>query len=152
MSKLISLLLILVASSALNPRFSHLSIDQQFKAAIFQADVATMTEILGNKTHNIDVNAPVYGITYLTTAALESLKRTHAFMDLFYSNPYVNVIRTLISHGADPCTLSEYDIILWGIHHTHTTSLEIYLTFAYSPHKAITLLLQCQHPRSIPAL
>jgi len=144
MLKLISLLLLVAPSVALNPIQAHLPIQAQFTSAVKNGDAKTVAEILENYT--IDVNVPVYGKTHLTRAAINSLGRTHNYMDWFYDNPYVAVIRSLIKHGADPCVLTEEWAYFDGHWHTHATSMELYLHYAHGPRTDIIRMIQCGSP------
>ena len=141
MFKLTSLLLFIASSAALNPAQAHLPIERQFASAVKNGDAKTVTEILEN--YNIDVNLPVYGKTHLTRAAINSLRRTHNYMDWFYDNPYVDIIKTLLENGADPCVLTSEWSYYDGSWHEYGTTMDLYLHYAYGPRRDITRMVQC---------
>ena len=141
MFKLFSLLLLIASSAALNPIQAHLSIEAQFASAVKNGDAKTVAEILEN--NNIDVNLRVYGKTHLTRAAINSLQRTHGLTDWFYVNPYVDIIKTLLNHGANPCILTREWAYYDGSWHEYGTTMDLYLHYAISPRKDIIRLIQC---------
>ena len=70
-------------------------------------DGNTVSEILENKNYTIDLNVPASGRTHLVRAVIRSTKYINMFFSgWFYTNPYVEIIKTLIEHGADPCLLT----------------------------------------------
>ena len=145
MLKLISLLLLVASSAALNPIQAHLPIEAQFASAVKNGDAKTVAEILEN--YKIDVNLPIDGKTHLTRAAINSLARTHSFTDWFYDNPYVDIIRTLVKHGANPCILTSEWSYFDGHWHEYGTTMDLYLHYAYggpgTPRTDIIRLIQC---------
>ena len=145
MTKLTSLMILFVATSfAFNPLDQDWPIEVQLTSAVKNGYPDVVAEILQNKNSTIDVNLPVYGKTHLTRAAINSLLYTHSFMDWFYVNPYVDVIRILIKHGADPCVLTRESAYVDGEWLEMATTMQLYKHYALSPRDDILRMISCK--------
>lgn len=142
MLKLISLLLLSIMScAALNPTLSHLPINVQFTIAVKNGQADIVAEILENYT--VDVNKLESGRTQLARAAVRSLLYTKTFMDIFFDNPYVEVIKLLVAHGADPC---KTNLRMSGLFYPKwhpVTPKDQYLHAAIIPRDDILAMLEC---------
>lgn len=144
MFKLISLLLLSIMSCAsLDPSLSHLPINTQFTIAVKNGRSEIVAEILQNKNYTIDVNKLESGKTQLARAAIRSLLYTKTFMDIFFDNPYVEVIKLLVAHGADPC---KTNLRMSGLFYPKwypATPQDQYLHAAIIPRDDILAMLKC---------
>jgi len=143
MIKLTSFLIVVASSAALDPLLSHLPIETQFTIAVKNGEADIVREILENKNYTIDVNVRQNGKTHLTRATINSLQYTHSFFGWLYTNPYVDVVRSLIKHGANPCILTRESVYFDGQWHEWSTTMDLYLHYAHGPRADIIRLIQC---------
>ena len=139
MLKLTCLLVLLAPSAALGSRLTNLPIETQFAIAVKNGNAEIVAEIL--KNNNIDINEVYVGKTHIARAAINSLLYTNTFVDMLFDNPYVETVKVLLEHGADPCKMNAY----LDVNHNWypATARTQYLAYTNFPRSDVLNMLEC---------